>query len=203
MNEISGETNNTTNSLDPRTLLQKHLRIPNSGHHFYKFCFSQHRNGCPQRPPLYHQLLVFIIQSILTDRFVYSVDTRPLVPLSPFNRRLRVFYEFNDSFESDGSSDLLDSYPLANNPLALDNIQYDIRTDNTPIDRSVRREANPRHTEEGEAGFQVERLFPFLNNFYGVLQVICYQLFSWVRGIKQSEYNKLFLNQIIMLAMMF
>ena len=69
------EINGGTNSLDPRRLLPKHLRIPNSGHHFYKFGFSPHRNGCPDRSPLYHPLLVFIIPSILTARFVYSVVT--------------------------------------------------------------------------------------------------------------------------------
>src|ERR1700761_9332523 len=60
---------------DPKDCIPQSWRIPSSGHHFYRYGFSQYRNGCTDRSKLYHPLLVFILSLILNLRCLYSAVT--------------------------------------------------------------------------------------------------------------------------------
>src|ERR1700759_148343 len=60
---------------DPKKCIPQSWRIPSSGHHFYRFGFSQYRNGCTDRPKLYHPLLVFIIPFLFILRCPYLALT--------------------------------------------------------------------------------------------------------------------------------
>src|ERR1700761_3459283 len=65
---------------DPKKCIPQSWRIPSSGQHFYRFGFSQYRNGCTDRPKLYHPLLVFILLFITNLRFMYSAVIPPQTP---------------------------------------------------------------------------------------------------------------------------
>ena len=60
---------------DPKKCIPQSWRIPSSGHHFYRFGFSQYRNGCTDRSKLYHPLLVFIVSSLFILKCLYSALT--------------------------------------------------------------------------------------------------------------------------------
>ena len=62
---------------DPKKCIPQSWRIPSSGQHFYRYVFSQYRNGCTDRSKLYHPLFVFIIIFIMNLRFMYSVAIPP------------------------------------------------------------------------------------------------------------------------------
>ena len=65
------------NKFNPNERLPTDWIIPSSGQHFYRFGFSQYRNGCTDRPKLYHSLLVFIIPFVYNLRCLYSALTHP------------------------------------------------------------------------------------------------------------------------------
>ena len=46
---------------DPRISIPLNWRIASSGHHFYRYGFSQYRNGCTDQSKLYHPLLLFTV----------------------------------------------------------------------------------------------------------------------------------------------
>ena len=60
--------------------LPKEWIIPSSGQHFYRFGFSQFRNGCTDRSKLYHPLLIFVITMAYSLRCIYSALTPPVTP---------------------------------------------------------------------------------------------------------------------------
>ena len=62
---------------DPKKCIPQSWRIPSSGHHFYRFGFSQYRKGCTDRSKLYHPLLVFILSFLYILRCLYSALTPP------------------------------------------------------------------------------------------------------------------------------
>ena len=62
---------------DPKKCIPQSRRIPSSDHHFYRFGFSQYRNGCTHRSKLYHPLLVFILPLLYTLRCLYSALIPP------------------------------------------------------------------------------------------------------------------------------
>ena len=62
---------------DPNRTLPENWVISSSGQHFYRFGFSQYRNGCTDRSKLYHPLLVFIVQLLYMLRCLYSALTPP------------------------------------------------------------------------------------------------------------------------------
>ena len=57
---------------DPNKCIPEIWRIPSSGQHFYRFGFSQYRNGCTDRSKLYHPLLVFIFPFVYNFKLMYS-----------------------------------------------------------------------------------------------------------------------------------
>src|ERR1700712_739992 len=62
---------------DPKKCIPQSWRIPSSGHHFYRYGFSQYRNGCTDRSKLYHPLLVFILPLVYSLRCIHSVVIPP------------------------------------------------------------------------------------------------------------------------------
>ena len=68
------------NKFDPKKCIPQSWRIPSSGHHFYRFGFSQYRNGCTDRSKVYHPLLIFILTSLYIMRIPYSALTPPKTP---------------------------------------------------------------------------------------------------------------------------
>ena len=56
---------------DPKKCIPQSWRIPSSGQHFYKFGFSQYKNGCTDRSKLYHPLLVFLLALIYILKCIY------------------------------------------------------------------------------------------------------------------------------------
>ena len=60
---------------NPNERLPDNWIIPSSGQHFYRFGFSQYRNGCTDRPKLYHPLLVALVICIIIIRFMYLLAT--------------------------------------------------------------------------------------------------------------------------------
>src|ERR1700748_2810349 len=65
---------------DPKKFIPQSWRIPSSGHHFYRYGFSQYRNGCTDRSKLYHPLLVFIIPlfGIIKSFYLALTSEKPL-----------------------------------------------------------------------------------------------------------------------------
>ena len=62
---------------NPNERLPNDWIIPSSGHHFYRYGFSQYRNGFTDRPKLYYPLLVFILSLVYNLRCLYSALTPP------------------------------------------------------------------------------------------------------------------------------
>ena len=60
---------------DSKILIPENWRIASSGHHFYKYGFSQYRNGCTDRSKLYQPLLVSVISFVTNLRFFYLAYT--------------------------------------------------------------------------------------------------------------------------------
>ena len=56
---------------DPRIAIPLEWRIPFSGQHFYRYGFSQYRNGCTDRSKLYHPLIVFPTVLIFCIKYIY------------------------------------------------------------------------------------------------------------------------------------
>ena len=58
-----------------RIIISEKWRIPSSGQHFYRYGFSQYRNGCIDRSKLYHPLFVFILPIVFNLKQLCSAFT--------------------------------------------------------------------------------------------------------------------------------